>query len=616
MASNMNISKLVALIKSASAAYYNGSTPIMDDETFDAHVDALRARDPTNPFLETVGAPPSTESSTPLPFLMPSLDKIKPGQPQLTKFLKHSQLYVVSEKLDGISALWLPQKRELYLRGDGRCGQSLSSVIIDNIYGLVPCSSNSSCIIRGELILPRSKATEGQLARSIVNGLIHQKSPPPEKLKQIHFVAYEVIQPSGIFRSTQFEWLKLGGFLTPWWQQLREPTEEMCSKIFVERRAASPYDTDGIVIGIDQVSTYPMSTDTPGPVKPPKDCVAFKMKIDEQAATTTLREVLWAPSAQGILIPRLRFDPVKINGAMIEYCSGHNARNIVDRSLGPSAQIKIRRSGDVIPMLDSVIIPAEVPSLPTDYKWKWATDDINTATHICIVGKYDEQVVTQLYHFAKTLGIQGLGPASCKALVEKGITGPLALWSATANTLSTILGPKTGATLYTNLRTVLSAHTLTEVQLMVASSQMARGVGETKLQALVKTAPDVSTWSTAATPSNGWTEETFREFQKGFIAYETWRKHELHWIPYPIRPIITTPSTQTIVCFTGFRDKSLETQSTQCGYINTSILNSKVKILVTADSTIKSEKVKKATEMKTVEIISRAEFIKKYLSQQ
>lgn len=587
---------LVSLLTQASHAYYN-ETPIMDDETFDALVEQLKEKDPKHPFLNTVGAPP-TEGVVKLPAPMPSLDKIKPGESSLTRFLGLSRDYVISEKLDGLSALWCPATKGLYLRGDGVNGQTISHLV--GRLSLV--DSTESWIIRGELVLPKTAAEGTTPLRTIINGQVHKSSPDPKILAQIDFVAYEVIKPV-MKRSDQFTWLEKAGFMVPWWETVKSLTEDQLKMYFTERRAASKYDTDGIVVGIDQVAAKSVSN--------PKDCVAFKMPVSDQSAVTTVEEVLWAPSAQGYLIPRIRIKPVQIGGAQIEFCTGHNARTIVDKGIGVGAQIKIRRSGDVIPTLDTVLVPV-VASLPTNYKWEWASGATTEATHIKLVGESADQKASQLHLFAKTIDIPGLGPANCKALVDAGITGPADLWAATSEALAKTLGPKTGATLHKNLREILLGPKLKELTLLVASNKMPRSVGETKLTALFGLEPDIMKWLTVSVVPHGWTEESFQAFQQTFPEYEVWRRRELHFLPYPLASNQVQAIPTRSVCFTGFRDKALEARAATTFQIVTTV-SSKLTVLVIPDgSNHESEKVKKARAL-SVEIIQCADFIKKYL---
>ena len=597
--------EIVALLTRASNAYYNGGPLLLDDESFDTLVDELRTLDPTNPFLTAVGAPPLTQDAVKLPYPMPSLDKIKPGQGVLTRFIAKYPHVVLSEKLDGLSALWCPVKRGLYLRGNGSIGQSVSH-LATHIQGLVP--STESWAIRGELILPRC---EGKGVRAIVNGLLHQTTPSKEQLSRVRFIAYEVISPPGLTRQAQMEWLHTKGFLTPWWKAVVAITEDTCREVFQERRAKSDYETDGIVVGANTVTATATNED---PVRNPKDCVAFKMPVDDQFALTTVREVIWAPSAQGYLIPRLRFDPVRIGSATIEYCTAHNARTVVDRGLGPEARVKIRRSGDVIPTLDEVIFAA-TPSLPGDMS-SWAWVDGPQSTHICSKKVTTEQIVSQLLHFAKTHSIPGLGPANCKILAKAGIIGPRTLWNAPVATLAALLGPKVGETTYKSIRAQLAADKLTELALMVGSSLLPRGVGETKLRAMFAQYPDPSEWSRPdlEIPA-GWTRESLTELQAEYPKYEAWRKGEVFWIPYPLKAtatVIGQPSKS--VCFSGFRDKELESRLKAHGFDVAANVTRSLNILVLPDGDAgQSEKAKKAAAVGTIAIMSRSEFVNKYM---
>lgn len=581
--------------------------PTMDDESYDALLEVLKERDPENPYLSQVGSNPGT--CHPLPVRMGSLDKIKPGEQRLQRFLTSAQEYVFSEKLDGLSALWIPSKKQLFLRGNGIEGYLIPSAFVPHIQGLV--QTTADWIVRGEVIMKRSKDLVN--GRNIVNGLLHHKTPSTKLLAQIEFLAYEVHTPTGLAREKQFKWLEEKGFAVPWWSVIKTPTESICSSEFVKRRADSLYDTDGIVVGINQVPIYSLASMT-GPVQNPKDCVAFKMAVSEQSATTTIKEIIWTPSAQGYIIPRLRFEPITIGGAVIEYCTGHNARTVVDKVLGPNAIVKIRRSGDVIPTLDSVLVPALIPSLPDPtLGWQW-NGPPETATHICMTSVSDSQVSQQLHHFAKTLDIQGLGPASCTSLVEAGIKSPGALWKATEEALAKTLGPKTGRALYANLRTLQASKTLTEMNLLLASNKIPRGTGEAKLTSLFKNVPDPKQWTSTTTIPTGWTDETFEAFKTSYKDYEAWRLSELYWIPYPIMKGEQEQKVEQkgLICFTGFRDKELEASLVAKGYKIAPTMTSAVKILITAESVTESAKVTKARQSGT-EVLSRTEFIKKYL---
>lgn len=589
--------ELVQKLRAASAAYYNTGTPLMDDNAYDGLVEHLRQLDPTHSYFDEVGAP--VEGAVTLPHPMPSLDKIKPGEKQLARFLQNPGGFVLSEKLDGLSALWTGGK--LYLRGNGLLGQDVSHLVPLGIKGL----GKGVKAVRGELILPRSQGVA--LARNWVNGQIHQNSPAAAEISKIHFVAYEIMG-SPMKRSGQFQFLEGNGFEVPWFTRVDTLTEAQLATALQQRRQQSPYDTDGIVVGLDLA---PKSESTAKKAKNPKDCVAFKMPLEDQSATTTVRAVLWAPSAQGYIIPRIQFDPVKIGSATIEFCTGHNARMILTNRVGPGAKIVIRRSGDVIPKLDTVLEPT-VASFPTE-AWVWDGDEA-TAVHIKAVGSSAAIVIARLHHFLKTLEIPGAGPAAAKALQEAGIVGPASLLATPTEKLSAILGPKTGASLYANLRSALQS--VTEIRLMQASSVMPRGVGDTKLTSLFAVQPDPRKWASVTAP-DGWTTDSYTSFLTEFPNYVEWRSKELGGIPYPIMSaapaVPVVPAEGKFVCLTGFRDAELEKKAGSKGYKLVTVFTKRVSILLVPDGAVKESEKVKAARIAAVPILSRSQFVAQYL---
>jgi len=583
-----DIANIVETLTAAADAYHNGKELLMDDDTYDALQARLKELDPENPALSTVGAPPVGRVET-LPYPMPSLDKIKPGQDALARFLAGSG-YVLSEKLDGLSALWVPAGRKLYLRGNGIEGQDISHLVPLGIKGLVGAWT-SEAVIRGELVVPR--AVVATLARSWVNGLIHRDDPAAADIAKIHFVAYEVMKPS-LTRSQQFAWLVANGYEAAWSKAVDKLSVDDLKGYLMTRRGISVYDTDGIVVGLDQIPRAPIGA------RLPKDVVAFKMPLMEQSAETTVRNVLWAPSSQGYLIPKLEFDPVIVGGATIQFCSAHTARHVVSNRLGPGAKIIIRRSGDVIPTIDRVLTGVE-PQLPTG-SWEWADD-----VHIRTVGSSPALTAAKLHHFLKTLDIPGSGPATASALVEAGVAAPGTLLKTAATRLSEILGPKSGQTLHAGLQAALKK--ASELDLMIASSTMPRGVGETKLKAVFALEADIRRWTTALNPV-GWSSAAFAAFMAELPAYVAWRS-ELALVPYPILKAVE-PIKEIHICFSGFRDKTLEELIAPLGYVVGS-LTSKTTILVVPDGAIKeTDKVKVARE-KGIAVKTRSAFMTQYL---
>jgi NAD-dependent DNA ligase len=269
----------------------------------------------------------------------------------------------------------------------------------------------------------------------------------------------------------------------------------------------------------------------------------------------------------------------------------------------------VRRSGDVIPTLDAVIAAAAGgAAMPPAGTWEWDS----TETHIRATTATDAQVVAQLQHFFKILGVPSMGPSNCEALVKAGLKGPAAIAAASPERLGQILGPKTGAALYANLRT--SAANATEITLMTASSSMPRGVGESKLKSLFDTYPDMEVWTRSAPPT-GWTDTSFQIFLAALPAYRAWRDTEMGWTQRAIATAAPVKQAATgVLCFTGFREKDLEARAATTGFTVAAALSSKVNYLITPDPPKQAgaEKLAKAKANGTA-ILTRSEFIEKFL---
>lgn len=592
---------IVKKLKAASDAYYNTGQPIMSDEEYDELRDKLEEMSPNHPFLKTVGAAPRG-STVRLPFCMPSLQKIKPGTGTVEKFAGRAGTFVASDKLDGLSALWDSTKKVVYLRGDGEEGVDIRQ-FVPYVQGLV---SDTTCVVRGEII------TSAQ-PRAWVNGVLHHSSPNPEDAKKLRFVAYEVLEPRGLSRSAQFNFLEIHGFEIPWRASLakKDLTDSNLEAIFRKRRAESKYPTDGIVVGMD---TVPIWQQAGSSTNLPKDCVAFKMVISDQCADTVVKQILWAASYQGYIIPRIQIEPVQIKDVRIEFISGHNANLLVEKRLGVGARIRIRRSGDVIPTVDAVLEGSDAIPYPAAYEWD------ATHVHICVPKNQPdskETLAVKLSHFAGTLEVPNLGPGLIKKLVEAGHTTPRMLMELSTEKWCEAIGKGNGVKIQKAF--IDQVRSANEMTLMIASSLMPRGVGETKLTVLFQMEPDWKKWTAASLGSvQGWSEQSLRDFVGILPQYEKWRKDQFPITVVPVgttAPLITVAPipTKLFIVVTGFRSADFEKACASRGIVVLPSLTKQAQVLVTGGADATSTKAKKAQDM-GIRILERSAFEKEYLS--
>jgi DNA ligase (NAD+) len=622
--------ELVAKLQRANYAYHNTSTPIMTDDEYDKGIDELKRRAPSHPFLSVIGSPvpKGQKGVTVLPYTMASLDKVRFGEGGLIRWLKRQSVenHVIMEKLDGLSALYVcsqSSKGKLYLRGDGVRGVDVSRAC-DALK--IPKATTSNIVIRGEVLLPNASVPKGSIGRSLVNGYLHrildEKQVIPVELANCHFVAYQVIEPANMTRGQQITWLQSRGFRIPNLKQVtsKELTEEKSKEILMDWRTHSQYPLDGIVIGTD---TNPKAS-AGGEAVNPDDAVAFKASLDEQKEETTVIQVEWNLSRQNIWVPRIQIEPVEIGGATIQWLSGHNALAMEEGGIGPGARIVIRRSGDVIPTLDTVLEKAKGgAAMPADGTWEW------DERHVQALGKgMTESVEVQaksIQHCLSTLGVEGVGPGLVKKLVEGGFTTVQKIWNAKPEELGGVIGAGRGPQLSTDLRKAMSS--ASQVSLLIASNCLPRGVGEKKLRSLYSICADASKWnrSVFASIPSGWSEETLSEvleaIPKGFGWIEatfgveaTFGKVQVQVHETKPKPASSNGPTR-YVCFTGVRDKALESNMESKGWVIEDSVTKKTNLLVVADSdtSLSSGKAKKASQL-GIKINTVSEAKKEYMA--
>lgn len=607
-----SIDLLAARLQEANYAYHNTEKVMMSDDEYDRGLEELRSRCPTHPFLSVIGASAEKSKKTVLlPYTMASLDKVRYGEKGLVRFLKRCAKvdnYVITEKLDGLSALYVCNGKtaKLYLRGDGVKGVDVSfatkSLGIPTI----------SCVVRGEILLSNEKTPEGSIGRSLVNGWLHREAST--ELANCHFLGYQVLEPKNLTREQQLGWLHSQGFHIPQTERLsaKDLTEEKAKEILVSWRALSKYPLDGIVIG---TNTVPNQT-AGGEAKNPDDAVAFKAALDEQRATTNVVAVEWNLSRQGIWVPRINIEPVVIGGARIQWLAGHNASAIDEGSIGPGARIMIRRSGDVIPTLETVVSPAPGgAAMPDEGSWTWDGKRVQAIA----VGDV-ESPEKAMQHGLSILGVEGIGPGLVKKIVDSDFDTMDKLYNADPVVLATVIGAGRGPALLESLHAAIKS--ANQMTLLLASNKLPRGVGERKLRSLYAIDADAKRWvvtfGNAREIPTGWSRDTMDTLLGALPSAFRWIEQSFGVLSLSSASASTSASSSNAasvgqpikyVVFTGVRDKALQDAMGAKGWELQDNVTKQTNLVVIADGAegIESGKTKKAKQL-TIEICTISKF--------
>jgi NAD-dependent DNA ligase len=212
------------------------------------------------------------------------------------------------------------------------------------------------------------------------------------------------------------------------------------------------------------------------------------MVLSDQVAEAKVVDVLWSPSKDGYLKPRVQIEPIRLGGVMIEFATGFNAAFIEQNRIGVGAVIELVRSGDVIPHIKHVISGATVTKMPmVPYIWN--------STHIDILLENAGDDITvrlkNITGFFKGLEVVGLGEGNMKKIIEAGFdTIPKILRMTVADFL-TIPGfqVKMAEKLVSGIKKQISSVSL--ITIMAASNLMGRGMGERKIKSILDAYPDI-----------------------------------------------------------------------------------------------------------------------------
>uniref|UniRef100_A0A6C0ASE4 DNA polymerase beta n=1 Tax=viral metagenome TaxID=1070528 RepID=A0A6C0ASE4_9ZZZZ len=479
--------QLADMLLKANDVYYNTRTTLMTDNEYDIVKEYVEKKYPKNEVLDNIGAPVQTKNKVTLPYQMPSMDKIKPDTNALVSWKqKYKGPYVLSCKLDGVSGMYSTENGDfkLYTRGDGKVGQDISHLL--PVLKL-PKPDTDPIVVRGEFILPKKVFDEKYKVRfanprNLVSGIINSKTID-EKARDLHFVAYEVIQPQMKPRE-QMKKLKELGFEVV--QNRREPqqnlTNELLSETLMDWRTNYEYEIDGVIVSNDAIYKREEGN--------PEHAFAFKMVISDQMAEAKVVDVIWTPSKSGYLKPRVRIEPIKLGGVTIEYATGFNGQFIEANKIGIGAIIQIIRSGDVIPYIKSITVPAEHAKMPTvPYHW--------TDTHIDVIMNDIEEDDTvrekNITAFFTTIEVEGLSSGNVKRLMKAGFNSVAKIIHMKKSDYEGVDGFKQKMIdkIYDGIKDKVEKADLLTV--MDASNMFGRGIGKRKITPILEEYPDILT---------------------------------------------------------------------------------------------------------------------------
>ena len=654
------IAWLVKHIQRARDAYYSGDTEShLSDPEYDTLMEMLEAIDPDNPELSKTGTQEKPTKSTPsvkLPVPAPSLDKVKPGDGSVSRWVDKMINYtgdpddpvVLTLKLDGISLLLSYSTKtgkllKAYTRGDGAVGSDITSKVnfivsipkqlpkprqvYSPIVKLIPAKT----VVRGELILRKSVfdkyfAKDYANARNLVASIRTSDNPSKFLLGKVDFVAYSIVT-SDLPKRRQLALLKKFKFETPpvMITKLGNVRDAVLTKVDKKFRSSSEYAADGTVVELDNTRLSRRIGTTAK--NNPEAARAFKPPT--KSVNTKVLGVQWNITKEGFANPVVLLDPVTINDVVVSRAAGKNARWIKRLGIGKGAVVSVVRSGDVIP--DIVAVPKPVKAkLPVvcprcESKLVWVgSKTTNQKTNLkCPNPECPGRVGKQLKHFFVALGVKNVSEKTANILMNNGYDSVDKLLSASMENLIKIpgIGKKKADMILTGLMESLNQSYLYD--LMYASGLFGGLLGRRRLRDLCRhfgkriymfRGMDKYEIRQEVEQVPGFSEKTADAFAKGIKPFFAFVNSHRLLKNAALRVAPATKKTKLYgknVVFTGFRDKGLKWRIERMGSDVASNVSKKTDIVVALDPNGYSKKIEKARAY-GIPVVSVDDFKNKY----
>lgn len=470
------IQTLRDLLRQANKAYYDDAAPLMADREYDRLLEELASLEEKHGIVDNdsptrrVGGEPGTEFPVAVhPVRMLSLsntysrEDLDDFDRRVRRLLGHSDYtYMAELKYDGMALRLRYESGKLVLgatRGDGYAGDDITRNVrtIDDLPLELKSTAPEVLEIRGEAYMERiafarwneQRMEEGENVfanpRNATAGSLKLLDPRTVARRPLRVFVYDLIDEDTTGRLTQQQKLDmledLGFPVCEHRAHCRtiEQVHEVISE-WGERRKELPYDTDGVVIKVNETRFHDILGATS---KAPRWAIAWKYESEQ--AISRIREITLQVGRLGTITPVAELEPVLLAGTTVKRATLHNEEEIKRKDIRPGDQVVVEKAGEIIPQVVNVVpgdktqrgepfqMPEQCPAC--DHPLSKAEGEVAwRCTHVHCA----PQVRSRLKHFASrnAMDIEGLGEAVIDQLVSRGLATTYAdLYTLTADEL-------------------------------------------------------------------------------------------------------------------------------------------------------------------------------------
>jgi DNA ligase (NAD+) len=475
------IEELSRLLNRYSLEYYQLDAPSIPDSEYDRLWAELVELEKNYPEFQLPNSPTNRIGAPPLPYFQPikhekpmlslenafDIEEVSAFGHRIEDAIGHTSIeYVCEPKLDGL-AISLVYENGLLTRagtrGDGQVGEdvTLNVKTIRTIPLQLMVNPFPSVVeIRGEVYIPKKgffrlnqeqkklSAKEFANPRNAAAGSLRQLDSSVTAKRPLAFYAYSlgVVEGGPIFKTHQscLDWMKKAGLPVCEVIELVDGIEAclIFYKSILEKRDTLPYEIDGVVYKVNRLD---WQEELGFVSRAPRFAIAHKFPAQEKL--TVVEAIEYQVGRTGAVTPVARLKPVFVGGVTISNATLHNFDELVRKDIRSGDTVVIRRAGDVIPEVVSVVFQKRPPNT--------VGPQIPQNCPVCgsPIKKEEGQVVMRcqggyncpsqmsesIKHFVsrKGLDVEGVGEKLIEQLVEsKRLSSPSDLFNLTFDELA------------------------------------------------------------------------------------------------------------------------------------------------------------------------------------
>lgn len=455
--------------------YYVLDDPQVPDSEYDRVMLSLRRLETENPHLVSADSPTQRVGGQPLDkfqsvshrFPMLSLDNAF-NEEDLANFDRRIRdrlgvtalsaagiEYACEPKLDGIAVSLIYEQGVLAraaTRGDGTVGEDITLNVrtIPSIpLRLIGRGYPGILEVRGEIYMPRAgfeafnERARNSGEKPFVNprnaaaGSLRQLNPSITAARPLEMCCYSLgYVEDGNMPGSHYKVLQC---FQKWGLRINSESEVVdgvnaCVDYFnqlSEKRDSLPYDIDGIVFKVNDLQ---LQQKLGFISRAPRWAIAHKFPAQEEM--TRVVDVEYQVGRTGAVTPVARLEPVFVGGVTVSNATLHNFDEVKRLGVRVGDTVVIRRAGDVIPQVVSVVIDrrpdfTEAVSVPEQCPvcGSVVEREEDGAVLRCMGGLFCRaQQREAIKHFAsrKALDVEGLGDKLVEQLVDEGLISSVA----------------------------------------------------------------------------------------------------------------------------------------------------------------------------------------------